>query len=344
MAANFISVAPTSASPLRASEFNHSLKGVFSRMIRKKNYPDMCKLPQKNLLHWVTRLLVACMMYAAIGQVAAAGPDMNPAAALRAKYAELGPQLRNNQFKQPLYLDSVESSRHLAADIYALVDYPFATVNAAFNDPAHWCDVMILHLNTKYCRASADTAGNNLVVRIGKKNYQPLAQAFQVKFSYRAATTTSEYFDVRLNAENGPLGTSDYRIRLEAVAVQGGKTFLHLTYSYAYNFAGRLAMKAYLGTIGSDKVGFTMTGKQSGQPDYIGGVRGVVERNTMRYYLAIDAYLGGLSAAPAQQLEQRLESWFASTERYPRQLHEVDRAAYLEMKRREYLRQQNEKD
>jgi len=66
----------------------------------------------------------------------------------------------------------------------------------------------------------------------------------------------------------------------------------------------------------------------------------VVERNTMRYYLAIDAYLGALSAPPAQQFEQRLESWFASTEQYPRQLHEVDRAAYLDMKRREYLRQQ----
>ncbi|MGV8897674.1 MAG: hypothetical protein ACOH2B_00315 [Burkholderiaceae bacterium] len=301
----------------------------------------MRKLTQKNLFHWVTRLLVACMMYAGIGPVAAAGPDTNPAAALRAKYAQVRPQLHNNQFKQPLYLDSVESSSHLTADIYALVDYPFDTVNAAFNDPAHWCDVMILHLNTKYCRASADTAGSNLVIRIGKKNYQPLAQASQVKFAYRVATTTPEYFDVRLNAENGPLGTSDYRIRLETLAVQDGKTFLHLTYSYAYNFAGRLAMQAYLATIGNDKIGFTMTGKQSGgQPDYIGGVRGVVERNTMRYYLAIDAYLGGLSTAPAQQLEQRLESWFASTEQYPRQLHEVDRAAYLDMKRREYLRQQ----
>ncbi|MGV8894468.1 MAG: hypothetical protein ACOH2K_16330 [Burkholderiaceae bacterium] len=306
----------------------------------------MRKLLHKNLFHWVARLLVACMMYAGIGgPVAAAGPDTNPAAALRAKYAQVSLQLHNNQFKQPLYLDSAESSSHLAADIYALVDYPFATVNAAFNDPAHWCDVMILHLNTKYCRASADTVGSNLVVRIGKKNYQPLAQAFQVKFAYRAATTTPEYFEVRLKAENGPLGTSDYRIRLEALAVQDGKTFLHLTYSYAYNFAGRLAMQAYLATIGSDKVGFTMTGKRSGsQSDYIGGVRGVVERNTMRYYLAIDAYLGGLSTAPAQQFEQRLESWFASTEQYPRQLHEIDRAAYLDMKRREYLRQQKEKD
>ena len=100
-------------------------------------------------------------------------------------------------------------------------------------------------------------------------------------------------------------------------------------------------MQAYLATIGRGKVGFTRTGKQSNdQPVYVEGVRGVVERNTMRYYLAIDAYLGALSTPPGEQLEKRLQSWFASTELYPRQLHEVDRATYLEMKRSEYLRMQ----
>ena len=83
-----------------------------------------------------------------------------------------------------------------------------------------------------------------------------------------------------------------------------------------------------------------VTSPSGAQPDYIGGVRGVVERNTMRYYLAIDAYLGALSTAPLKQFEKRLQAWFASNEKYPRQLHEVDRATYLDMKRREYLRQQ----
>lgn len=286
-------------------------------------------------------LLLACVLCVSVGQAAAAGPDTNPAVPLRAKYVELGPQLSDNQFKRPLYLDSAESPSQLKGDIYALVDYPFAAVKQALSEPDHWCELLILHLNIKYCRASASTAGSMLAVSIGKKHYQPLAQAFGVEFAFNPTATTPEYFDLRLNAKKGPLGTSDYRIRLEAAAIQGGKTFLHLTYSYSYNFAGRAAMQAYLATIGSDKVGFTITSKQTaGQPEHIGGVRGVVERNTMRYYLAIDAYLGALSTPPTQQLEKRLESWFASTEHYPRQLHEVDRAAYLDMKRREYLRQQ----
>jgi len=69
-------------------------------------------------------------------------------------------------------------------------------------------------------------------------------------------------------------------------------------------------------------------------------MRGVVERNTMRYYLAIEAFLGALSAPPQAQLEKRLHDWFAAVERYPRQLHEMDEGAYLDMKRRETRRQQ----
>ena len=100
-------------------------------------------------------------------------------------------------------------------------------------------------------------------------------------------------------------------------------------------------MKGYLATIGRDKVGFTTTGKQpNGQPIYIKGVRGVVERNTMRYYLAIDTYLAALNTPPEGQLEKRLQLWFNGTDQYARQLHEVERGDYLAMKRSEYQRQQ----
>lgn len=75
-------------------------------------------------------------------------------------------------------------------------------------------------------------------------------------------------------------------------------------------------------------------------PAYIGGVRGLIERNTMRYYLAIDSFIGAERALPAAQFESRLQNWFTATERYPQQLHEMDRGEYLDMKRAEYLRQQ----
>ena len=98
-------------------------------------------------------------------------------------------------------------------------------------------------------------------------------------------------------------------------------------------------MQTYLATIGRDKVGFTQIHpSHSTTPDYISGMRGVVERNTMRYYLAIEAYLEALQSPRKEQFERRLERWFSATQTYHRQLHEIDREDYLSMKQREYAR------
>jgi hypothetical protein len=267
------------------------------------------------------------------------------AAVLREQYLTLAPKISHNQFQRPVYLVSTESSSTLKGDIYALVEYPFAGVKGAFTDPErgpdNWCDMLILHLNTQYCRAANGTSGRRLSVDIGKKIEQPLADAYRVGFNYRVEVSSPEYFRVDLNAESGPLGTTNYRIMLEAVTLGSKLTFLHLTYSYEYGLTARLAMKAYLATVGRDKVGFTRIGAETdGEQNYIGGVRGVVERNTMRYYLAIDAYLSALSLPADKRLEKRLSSWFDATEQYARQLHEVEKQEYMQMKYREYRRQQ----
>ena len=289
---------------------------------------------------WMPIFLLVCGAGFAGGKAVAAESDVS-VEPLRAKYAELSEQLRNNPFQRALYLDSSQSSTALKGEIYAVVDYPFAVVNGALNNPAHWCDVLMLHINVKYCNASRRAAGTVLTVNIGRKFFQPLEDAHRLDFNYRAVVTTPEYFAVELNADEGPLSTHDYRIWIEAASLEGGRSFLHVTYAYEFGLIGRLAMQVYLATIGRDKVGFTVTDTlPNGSPVYIKGVRGVVERNTMRYYLAIDAYLDALTTAPGDQLEKRLQTWYSSAEQYARQLHEVEREDYLEMKRREYQRQQ----
>ena len=46
----------------------------------------------------------------------------------------------------------------------------------------------------------------------------------------------------------------------------------------APGIAGRIAMQAYLATKGSDKVGFTVTGRDvNGRPIHIGGMRGATD-------------------------------------------------------------------
>jgi hypothetical protein len=287
----------------------------------------------------VKRLAFIALAVSGLSICALARADDN-AAALKDKYETLAPQLKSNVFHRPIHLDSQETQNTLKGDIYAVVDYPFATVNSAFNDPqqgpANWCEVLILHLNTKYCHAASGSNGPTITMNVGKKTEQELSDTSRVQFNYRSVATDPDYFQVDLSAAEGPLSTKDYRIVLEAVDLGSGRTFLHLTYSYGFGMAGRIAMKTYLATIGSAKVGFTQT--PDGQ--YIGGVRGLVERNTMRYYLAIDAYLGSLAIPADQRVAQRFATWFDATEQYPRQLHELDRADYLQMKKNEYARQQ----
>jgi len=263
------------------------------------------------------------------------------AASLLARHTALREQLASNQFKRPLYLESLQAADRLKGDIYAQIDQPFGVVAPALRGTDHWCDVLILHLNVKGCRASSGQAGDTLSVRIGRKFDQPLGDAYAFEFLYRVVTASADYLQVVLHADQGPLGTSAYRIVLEVVPLDAGRSFLHLSYAYAYGTTARVAMQGYLATTGRNKVGFSVTGHTAaGQPVYMGGMRGVVERNTMRYYLAIEAYLGALSAPTAKQADRRLNAWFDGVERYPVQLHEMERGEYLDMKRREIARQQ----
>lgn len=263
------------------------------------------------------------------------------ASALLEKHAALAGRLAQNPYHRPLVLESSETPNMVKGHAYAVLDAPFNTVSTTFKSPPQWCEVLILHLNTKYCHASANSSPSVLMVNIGKKTPQEIKDAFALEFNYRLGVATPGYLATQLHAEKGPLSTSNYRIELEAVPLPGGKTFMHLGYSYGYGAVGRLAMQAYLSSLGSGKVGFTkVPGQQGEEAAYIGGMRGAVERNTMRYYLAIEAYLSSLSQAPAQQFNTRLQLWFDATEAYPRQLHELDKDSYVTMKKAEYQRQQ----
>jgi hypothetical protein len=289
-------------------------------------------------------LALFALAAAALGvaaSVSAATADANGAGALRARFGALGDKIATSQFQRPLYLESTESSSAVRGDVFAYVDYPFAEVNQVFNGPGRWCDVLILHINTKYCATSSNGGGTVLTLNIGKKVEERLADTSRVDFDYRVTAAAPDYLAVELHADKGPMSTSDFRILLEAAPADRGRSLIHFTYSYAFGATSRVAMQVYLASAGRGKVGFTVTGSRpDGQPNYIGGMRGVVERNTMRYFLAIDAYLGTLSVPASERLEKRLERWYAGTEQYARQLREVERTAYLEMKRREYRRQQ----
>jgi hypothetical protein len=270
------------------------------------------------LARWIAGLGAACLL--AFSSVAQAD-----AGAMKEKYTELKEQLRSNSYGRQLHIDSSEGSNTLRGDIYAVLDHPYEKVKAALQDPDAWCDIMLLPFNTKACEAG----GGRLSVRIGRKYNQPVDQAYRLDLGFQRAATGSDYLETRLGAAQGPFGTRDYRIVAEAIPLDSGRTFMHMSYSYGYGGTGKFAMQAYLATAGASKVGFTSN-----------GMRGAIERNAMRYYLAIDAYLDTMDTPAGQRVEQRIQKWFSETERYPRQLREMDRETYVQMKRQEYGRQE----
>ena len=280
---------------------------------------------------------------AAIPAINSADLDVSagPASVLRARHLALREQLATNPFQRPLVLESVQRSADVKGEIYAVVPTVFGKFSEALAGSQAWCDILILHLNTKYCRVSSDQQATALLMNVGKKFDQPLEESFRLTFAWKLIDRKADYLRVGLSADSGPLSTHDYRITLEAIPLENGKTFLHLSYSYGFGLTGKIAMLAYFSTAGRVKVGFTVAGKDAnGEPAYVDGMRGLVERNTMRYYLAIEAYLGALTLPPPAQFEKRISDWFTAAERYRRQLHEMEQRDYLEMKRHEYQRQQ----
>jgi len=278
------------------------------------------------------------LLLAALAQQAlAAAPENSSAQALRATHQRLSDKLDKSSFGRPVQLDSMETADGLQGDVYAVVEHPLVEIGTALKGSAHWCEVLTLHINNRRCSTASGPQGREMLTLYVVRRYdKPIDQAFELPFVYRVASATPEHLMVELSAESGPLGTSNYRVTLEAVALDERKSFLHFSYSYDHNTMVRLGTMAYLATFGSDKVGFTVLGKTpEGQPDYIRGLRGLVERNAMRYFLTLDAYL---SAPGPEQADRRQRRWFAAAEQYPRQLHEVDLDTYLALKREDRQR------
>ena len=273
-------------------------------------------------------LLTFAALFSLMGSVHAQN-----ATALEARYQQLQSKLQNNQFNQPIYMDSSQKSNAISGDVYSVVNYPYSTVRYALDTPTEWCEVLMLHLNIKYCRA---LSSNKVEVYAGTKKPEPLKNAYRMEYNFQPTVNNDNYLQIVMSAKSGPVGTSDYYMMMEAIPLPDNRTFIHIRYSYHFGTMAKIATNLYLDTAGSGKQGFTILGrKANGAPEYVSGLRGAIERNTMRYYLAVEAYLGSLSAPPAQQREKRLKAWFAATERYP-QLHEITEQQYLSMKRQEF--------
>ena len=249
-------------------------------------------------------------------------------------------KLETSSFGLPLILESFERDDKVHVDVYGIFDYSFSSVVNMLKIPANWCDIVSLHPNIKACTYKELPGDWLLTFYIGRKAYQPLEDTRQVIYHYRIVDQQRVYLDIILSASEGPFGTKDHNMRFEALPLDGGRTFVHVSYSYSDSVALRFTEKVYFATLGWGKVGFTVTGKDSvGNPVYICGPRGAIERNAVRYYFAIQSFMDLLRYPQENRFSMRTSKWYDLTSRYRKQLFELDKKDYLAFKAKEHKNQ-----
>jgi hypothetical protein len=249
-------------------------------------------------------------------------------------------RLETNSFGIPLFLESFEQGDRVHVDVYGIFDYAFSNVVSVLKVPGNWCDIVSLHPNVKACTYSDLPGSGQLTFYIGRKVYQPPEDSRQVLYNYRVVNQEKGYLDIILKADDGPFGTEDHSMRFEALPLDGGKTFVHVSYAYKDSVALRLAEKAYFATLGRGKVGFTVTGTdKNGKDIHIGGPRGAIERNAVRYYFAIQTFMHTLRYPENRVFSMRISQWYDLTSHYRAQLFDLEKSDYLANKATEHTNQ-----
>ena len=255
---------------------------------------------------------------------------------LHKTFTTLESQLQSSPLKRPALIASSETTDTLQGDLHTILDQPFGALRAMAILPSRWCEVILLLSNTKACRVDGGNVAIKLLVLASSSKGQSTAGATTSEFLFSAQKDEPEYLDIALLAESGPMGTNQLRLQLQAIPLTPARSFLRLHYSYNTSWMGRMAMQTYLQTLGRGKTGFTVVDSPDSPSAFIGGARGVIERNTMRYFLGLECSLSAKGPESAERFQAMADCWYNAVEKYPVQLHEMDRTEYLTIKAAEY--------
>jgi hypothetical protein len=265
-----------------------------------------------------------------------ASASIDTAASLRARYQSLLPTLESNVFDAPLYIESEDSQGRVRGEVFGVVYHRIEDLRAMVTSPAEWCALLVIHPNIKYCTHQAPANGEiALTIYAGKKQFLPIEETRRNEYRVRVNDSPG-YLTAHISAQSGPIDTSDYRLILEAIPIDHETTFVHVGFSYRYGSLTRALSATYFGTIGRNKVGFSVIGRdKQGEPIFVRGRVASLERTVMRTYLALQTWLEGRSKPESDRFDWRLRRWYFLTERYPKQLYEFEEKEYLDVKHRE---------
>lgn len=225
----------------------------------------------------------------------------------------------------PLLVESKMNDGQVSGSVYALLNYPAHRIKEKLLQRETWCFIVHMHPNIKACLR--DQSGNRIRVYFGSKKSNRTIQS--QGFVFQSGPQQNHYYGMALTANKGPYQTRQYYIVLEAVTYQKKSTILRLAYGYEYGRQARLMQHLYFSTIARKKEGFSLYKDKKGRTVPVRGLQAAVERNSMRYFLAVRAFF-----ETDAKNQSAYDYWFDLTSHYP-QLYELSKEQYLSNKDRE---------
>jgi len=293
----------------------------------------------KSVSKCILIVIAAATLLSAVSSSAAATPRQGGDILLDTYHRSMS-RLEKSSIGLPLLVESFERDDTVHVDVYGIFDHPFGSIVNVLKTPSNWCDIVSLHPNVKACTYKQRADALLLTFYLGRKGYQHPEKSHQVNCRFRTVNQQQAYLDIILNADEGPFGTKDHRMRFEAMPLDAGRTFVHVSYAYSDSAALRLVAKIYFATLGRGKVGFTVTGAdRKRRPIYIGGPRGAVERSAVRYYVAIQSVMNTMHYPENSRFSMRISEWYDLTTRFRKQLFDLEKKDYVTAKIKEHNNQ-----
>lgn len=227
----------------------------------------------------------------------------------------------------PIQVESEASDESSRVAISAVIPVSFAELSDFYRDDQRWCRGFFANVYVKACYKKPQQ------VRLFYDNndeYHALDDAFRFDYKVENQSLDASHLLISLISKDGPLGTHDYLLQLEAEPYAESKSIIRLVYKNSYGFVARSALYIYLKTLGSDKIGFSHDA--DGKP--IQGIRGILERNAMRYVLSLSAYF--MNRQPGKPLQTTLKNWHDYASLFQKQLQEIPWADYRQLKLQEF--------
>ncbi len=277
-------------------------------------------------------MVVACVAFSSPAWSDASGPQW-----LAAAYQTIRGKLNDNAADIPLYVRSDEHEGVFNAEVYGVVDYPVRVLVDALSIPASWCEFTTLHPNIKHCtyELQDDSVLFTFYLARSRKPLRSLQHAYVLKLKFCVLALSKDYFKVLFESNEGSTDTRNHRLQLDAIPV-ADSAFVRVKFSYQSQLMSRLATTIYLGTLFPNRIGFSIVGiDNDGQPIYVKGNKGLLERHVVRSYLAVIAFMHTRDVPAQDRFEAQMNRWYDLAERFVLQLREMERHEYFEVKRHE---------